>query len=58
MHLFLRLLGTSDEAAARAGRVMARITTSDLRDFAFGALALAVVIIDLSLILLIAGGGQ
>lgn len=58
MRTILRLLGTSDEAAARALDVIARITDTDLRDYAFGMLALAVVVIDLSLIAFIAGGGQ
>lgn len=58
MRTFLRLMGTSDDAADRALGVIARITDTDLRDFAFGALALAVVVIDISLIAVIAGGGQ
>ena len=58
MRTILRLLGTSDEAANRAIDAIARITDTDLRDYAFGALALAVIVIDISLIAFIAGGGQ
>lgn len=58
MRTFLRLMGTSDEAADRALAVIARITDTDLRDAAFASAVLAVAIIDIALIAVIAGGGQ
>ena len=56
MRTFLRLMGTSDEAADRALDAMSRITEADIRDFAFGAFVFAVAIIDVALYAYIIGG--
>jgi hypothetical protein len=58
MRFLLRLLGTSHIDADRAIAAMDRITNIDLRDYAFGAFALTVAIIDLSLYAYIVSGAQ
>ncbi len=58
MHTILRLLGTSGKAADDAIAVINRITITDVRDYAFGAFALAIAVIDIALYIHIVSGAQ
>lgn len=58
MRTILRLLGTDAAAADRAVAVIASITERQLIDTALALAAIAVVVIDLTLIGVIVGGGQ
>lgn len=58
MRTVLRLLGTAAAAADRAVAIIASITERQLIDTALALAALAVVVIDLTLISVILGGGQ
>lgn len=58
MRLFLRLLGTKADAADRAVSVIHSITTDQWRDVGFVVAGVTVILIDLILLAVIAGGGQ
>ena len=58
MRTILRLLGTDAAAADRAAAVIASITERQLIDTALALSAILVVVIELSLIGVIMGGGH
>lgn len=58
MRTILRFLGTDAAAADRAVAVIASITNRQLVDTTLALAAILIVIIDLSLIGVILGGGQ